>query len=74
MISQHTDVEHKVLAELRQIELLASPLQPDPRSMSYDDIAQLTYTQHAIKVNLPPPACCSESNDARLEDGLCVHM
>lgn len=50
MISQHPQVEQKVLEELRGLQLLATAEQPQPRSMTYDDIAQLPYTTHAIKV------------------------
>ncbi len=50
MITQHPEVEAKVLAELASLGLMATINQPTPRVMEYDDIAKLTYTTNAIKV------------------------
>ena len=50
MISQHPEVEAKVLAELDALELLTTPARPQPRPMIYDDIARVAYTTCAIKV------------------------
>ena len=40
----------KVVAELQALQLMPSAEQPQPHSMTYDDIAKLTYTSNAIKV------------------------
>lgn len=50
MITQHPEVEAKVLAELASLGLMATINEPTPRAMEYDDIAKLTYTTNAIKV------------------------
>ncbi len=52
MITQHPEVEAKVLAELASLGLMPTVNQPNPRAMEYDDIAKLTFTTNAIKV--PP--------------------
>ena len=51
MISQHPDVEAKVLAELDVLELLVTPARPQPRAMTYEDTGKLVYTIWAIKVS-----------------------
>ena len=51
MIFTHPEVEAKVLAELQALQLMPSAAQAQPRLMTYDDIAKLTYTSHAIKVS-----------------------
>ena len=50
MISQHPEVEKKVLEELDRLELLATPQRRRPRPMTYDDLAALSCTSAAIKV------------------------
>jgi hypothetical protein len=50
MISVHPEVEAKVVSELQELQLVPSAKQLQPRSMTYDDIAKLTYTSNAIKV------------------------
>ena len=49
MICAHPEVEAKVVAELQTLQLMPSAEQPQPRSMTYDDIAKITYTSNAIK-------------------------
>ncbi|CAK0783590.1 hypothetical protein CVIRNUC_006789 [Coccomyxa viridis] len=49
MISVHPEVEARVLAELRALQLMPSAKRPQPRAMEYDDMARLTYTSNAIK-------------------------
>ena len=50
MISQHPDVERKVLAELDAVGLLVTPERPNPRPMEWDDFGKLSYTNACIKV------------------------
>ncbi len=50
MISQHPEVEAKVLAELDGLGLLVTPERPNPRPLEYDDLTKLTYTNNCIKV------------------------
>ena len=54
MISVHPEVEARVLAELRALQLMPSAEWPQPRAMEYDDMARLTYTSSAIKALLTP--------------------
>ncbi len=54
MISQHPEVEQKVVAELDSLSLLATPDQPDPRPMEHADLQELKYTLQAIKVMASP--------------------
>ena len=50
MVSQHPEVEAKILAELEGLELSITPQRPRPRKMTYADVNQLTYLQATIKV------------------------
>ena len=59
LISQHPEVERKILAELEGLQLLKTPQNPRPREMAYADLSKLTYLNAVIKVsNL---ASCSEN-------------
>ncbi|BDA43874.1 Cytochrome P450 3A11 [Coccomyxa sp. Obi] len=48
-ISQNPDVEAKVVDELASLGLLATPAQPQPRPIEWDDISKLTYLNAVIK-------------------------
>lgn len=50
LISQHPEVERKILAELEGLELLKTPQNPRPREMAYADLSKLTYLNAVIKV------------------------
>ena len=50
----HREVEASVLTELQALQLMPSAEQPQPRIMTYDDIAKLTYTSNAIKASTEP--------------------
>ena len=50
MVSQHPEVEAKILAELDSLELSITLQRPHPRKMTYADVNQLTYLQATIKV------------------------
>lgn len=56
MITQHPEVEKKVLAELDSHGLLVTPERPNPRPLEWDDLGKLSYTNNCIKVRLGP-AC-----------------
>ena len=56
LISQHPEVEAKVLAELEELQLLASPQRPSPRPIEYTDLNRLTYLSCCIKVPALPSA------------------
>ncbi len=62
MITQHPEVEAKVLAELDALGLLVTPERPNPRPLEYDDITKLTYTNNCIKVPAPS-SLASDSYD-----------
>ena len=49
-VSQHPEVEAKIVEELRSLDLLATPEQPTPRPIQWDDIPRLTYLNAVIKV------------------------
>ncbi len=51
-ISQHPEVERKVVQELDLLGLLATPERPNPRSIEYADLSRLTYLNCVIKVRL----------------------
>ncbi len=55
MITQHPEVETKVLAELDALGLLVTSERPNPRPLEYDDLTKLTYTNNCIKVPAPSP-------------------
>jgi cytochrome P450 len=50
LLSQHPEVEAKVAAELAQNGLLATPANPNPRPVQWDDLARLTYLNAVITV------------------------
>lgn len=50
LISQHPEVEAKVLAELEELQLLASPQRTKPRQLDFSDLTKLTYLSCCIKV------------------------
>ena len=52
MITQHPEVERKVLAELDAHGLLVTPDRPNPRPLEWDDLGKLTYTNNCIKVKI----------------------
>ncbi|BDA47645.1 Cytochrome P450 3A28 [Coccomyxa sp. Obi] len=52
MITQHPEVEAKVLAELDALGLLVTPERPNPRPLEYDDLTKLTYTNNCIKESM----------------------
>ena len=49
LLSQHPEVEAKIVAELDAAGLLASPARPNPRAIEYGDLAKLVYLQAFIK-------------------------
>jgi len=51
-IATHPEVEAKIVEELAAAGLLATPQQPRPRPLAYDDLAGLTYLGAAIKVRV----------------------
>ena len=57
MVSQHPEVEARVIAELESLDLAITPQRPSPRKMTYADLNRLTYLQATIKV-------CSRSSAA----------
>ncbi len=58
LVSQHPEVEAKVAAELAQHGLLATPGNPNPRPVQWDDLGKLTYLNAVIKVCPRVAAVC----------------
>ena len=50
LLSQHPEVEARLLEELDSLELLATDARPQPRSIQPTDLGRLTYLQAIIKV------------------------
>ena len=49
-ISQHPEVEAKIVAELRALGIMASAERPQGRELTFADTCELTYLQAVIKV------------------------
>ena len=49
-ISQHPEVEARIVEELRSLDLLATPERPRARALEYADLGKLVYLSSAIKV------------------------
>jgi hypothetical protein len=45
-------VEAKVLAELDELGLLATPTRPTPRDVEFEDLAKLTYLSAVVKESM----------------------
>ena len=56
-VSQRPQVEAKIVEELRSLDLLATPEQPSPRPIQWENIPRLTYLNAVIKVRLPLCIC-----------------
>lgn len=54
LLSQNPEAEERIVAELRELGLLATPEQPHPRALEYTDLAKLTSLNNALKVRSPP--------------------
>ena len=52
-MSQHPEIESKIVEELDNLELLVTPTRPQPRSVEYADLAKLEYLQCVVKVPYP---------------------
>ena len=49
LISQHPEVEAKILAELDSLGLSTTPNRPRPRDLTYADLGRMPYLQAVIK-------------------------
>ena len=50
LVSQHPEVEARLLAELDSLGLSITPERPRPRALAYVDLGKLPYLQATIKV------------------------
>ena len=50
-VSQHPEVEAGILKELRALNLLATPQNPIPQPIQWDDVPKLVYLTATIKVS-----------------------
>ena len=53
MIATHAEVERRVADELEALGLLATPANPHPRQLEYDDVSKLVYLNNCIKASRP---------------------
>ena len=59
LLSQHPEVEAKVVQELQRLNLCASAQRPEPRQLAYADLAELAYLQAVVKVcRIPKTEAC----------------
>ena len=59
LLSQHPEVEAKVVQELQRLGLCASAQRPEPRQLAYADLAELAYLQAVVKVcSIPKTEAC----------------
>lgn len=49
-MSQHPEIEAKIVDELDGLGLLATSDKPQPRALQYEDLSKLTYLNLVIKV------------------------
>ena len=54
-MSQHPEVENKIIAELDSLGLSITAERPHPRKMTYADVGKLTYLQATIKASSQMP-------------------
>ncbi|CAL8465573.1 g5109 [Coccomyxa elongata] len=79
LISQHPEVEAKILEELDSMELSITSERPRPRPLTYPDLPKLTYLQAVIKevLRMYPPVgggqmTMSQSHDITLANRLVI--
>ncbi|KAK9801866.1 hypothetical protein WJX73_003752 [Symbiochloris irregularis] len=70
LLSQHPEVEEKLLRELDALELLATPSRPHPRPVSPQDLGRLSFLQAIIKeaLRLYPPVGIGQIRVSRRHD------
>lgn len=54
LISQHPEVEARIMEELDGLGLLVTEERPSPRELEYADISKLTYLAAVMKATPPP--------------------
>jgi hypothetical protein len=72
-VSQHPEVEAKIVAELDSLGLLATAAQPQPRQLQYEDLSKLTYLNMVIKARRPPLPSRSFLDRTYLEKDVAVN-
>lgn len=57
LLSQHPEVEAKLVQELDEAGFLATPSRPKPPTLQYSDLNQLTYLSWVCKVSHTSSMC-----------------
>ncbi|KAK9916187.1 hypothetical protein WJX75_009837 [Coccomyxa subellipsoidea] len=70
LISQHPEVESKILAELDTLALSISPQRPTPREMVYSDLTKMVYLNAVIKeaLRMYPPVSVGQVRVSNTHD------
>ena len=73
LVSQHPEVEARLVAELDQAGLLVTKERPHPRGMVYGDLSSLTYLNWVCKVGVAPAAVCGSDPQWRMHGKAGLH-
>ena len=73
LLSQHPEVEARVVAELDGAGLLATPSNPDPRPVAYSDLARLPYLGAVCKEAMRVRPVASSGTTRRVKRDLMIN-
>ena len=73
MVSQHPRVEDRLVRELDDLELLATPERPQPRPLTPSDLGKLPYLSCVIKVPRSPQ-CSTTNKQFDSKESFCIML